>query len=64
MTIEKKNFRSGVFKDFIAQGAQVGNVLYLSGHSSGGDPILSCAHHSAEGLDKLLSQENPYWSPG
>lgn len=31
MTIQKKTFRSGPFKDFIAQGAQVDNVLYLSG---------------------------------
>lgn len=31
MTIEKKTYRSGPFKDFIAQGTQVGNVLYLAG---------------------------------
>lgn len=31
MTIEKKSFRSGPFADFIAQGVQVGNALYLSG---------------------------------
>ena len=31
MTIEKKTYRSGPYKDFFAQGTQVGNVLYLSG---------------------------------
>ncbi|MCB1701747.1 MAG: RidA family protein [Halioglobus sp.] len=31
MTIDKKTYRSGPYKDFIAQGTQVGNVLYLSG---------------------------------
>jgi len=31
MGISKKTFRSGPFKDFIAQGVQVGNILYLSG---------------------------------
>lgn len=31
MTIEKKSYRSGPFKDFIAQAVQVDNVLYLSG---------------------------------
>jgi len=31
MTINKKSFRSGPYKDFFAQGVQVGNVLYLSG---------------------------------
>jgi len=31
MTINKKSFRSGPFKDFFAQGVQVGNVLYLAG---------------------------------
>ena len=31
MTIEKRTYRSGPFHDFIAQGTQVGNVLYLSG---------------------------------
>ncbi|GGW76353.1 Rid family hydrolase [Alteromonas halophila] len=31
MTIRKKTYRSGPFKDFIAQGTQVGNVLYMAG---------------------------------
>ena len=31
MTIEKKTYRSGPFQDFFAQGARVGNLLYLSG---------------------------------
>ena len=31
MGIEKKSFRSGPYADFIAQGVQVGNVLYLAG---------------------------------
>ena len=31
MAIEKKSFRSGPFKDFIAQAVQVDNVLYISG---------------------------------
>lgn len=31
MTIEKKTYRNGPFKDFIAQGTQVGNVLYMAG---------------------------------
>ena len=31
MSIKKKSFRSGPFADFIAQGVQVGNVLYLAG---------------------------------
>jgi len=31
MGINKKTFRSGPFKDFIAQGVQVGNILYMSG---------------------------------
>ena len=31
MTISKKSFRSGPFADFIAQGVQVGNILYMSG---------------------------------
>lgn len=31
MKIEKKTYRNGPFKDFIAQGTQVGNVLYMAG---------------------------------
>ncbi|MFN3238054.1 MAG: RidA family protein [Pseudomonadales bacterium] len=31
MAITKKSFRSGPFKDFIAQAVQVDNVLYISG---------------------------------
>jgi enamine deaminase RidA (YjgF/YER057c/UK114 family) len=31
MAINKKSFRSGPFKDFIAQAVQVNNVLYISG---------------------------------
>jgi len=31
MTIEKQTFRSGPFKNFMAQGTKVGNDLYLSG---------------------------------
>ena len=31
MSIEKKSFRSGPFKDFIANAVQVDNVLYISG---------------------------------
>ena len=31
MAIEKKTYRSGPFRDFFAQGTQIGNVLYMSG---------------------------------
>jgi enamine deaminase RidA (YjgF/YER057c/UK114 family) len=31
MAIHKKTYRDGPFKDFIAQGTQVGNVLYMAG---------------------------------
>lgn len=31
MKINKKTYRSGPFKDFIAQGTQVGNILYMAG---------------------------------
>lgn len=31
MTIKKKTYRNGPFKDFIAQGTQIGNVLYMAG---------------------------------
>ena len=31
MTVSKKVFRSGPYADLIAQGVQVGNILYLSG---------------------------------
>lgn len=31
MAIEKKTYRSGPFKDFIAQGTRVGNILYMAG---------------------------------
>jgi len=31
MTISKQVFRSGPYADLIAQGVQVGNILYLSG---------------------------------
>ena len=31
MTIQKKTYRNGPFKDFIAQGTQIGNVLYMAG---------------------------------
>ena len=31
MSIDKKLFRSGPYKDLFSQGVQVGNVLYLSG---------------------------------
>lgn len=31
MPLEKETYRSGAFKDFMAQGTRVGNVLYLSG---------------------------------
>lgn len=31
MKINKKTYRSGPFKDFIAQGTQSGNILYMAG---------------------------------
>lgn len=31
MSIEKKSFRSGPFAEFIVQGVQVNNVLYMAG---------------------------------
>ncbi len=31
MKIKKKTFRSGPYKDYFAEGIQVGNILYLSG---------------------------------
>lgn len=31
MAIEKQTYRNGPFKDFIAEGTRVGNVVYLSG---------------------------------
>ena len=31
MTIDKKTFRTGPYKDYFAEGTQVGDVLYLSG---------------------------------
>ncbi|WP_371195277.1 RidA family protein [Glaciecola sp. SC05] len=31
MTPHKKTYRNGPFKDYIAQGTQVGNVLYMAG---------------------------------
>lgn len=31
MKLHKKTYRNGPFKDFIAQGTQVGNVLYMAG---------------------------------
>lgn len=35
MKINKKTYRSGPFKDFIAQGTQVGNILYMAGRVDG-----------------------------
>lgn len=43
MAIEKQTYRNGPFKEFIAEGTRVGNVVYLSGQvavdSEGKTPI-------------------------
>jgi enamine deaminase RidA (YjgF/YER057c/UK114 family) len=62
MTIKKKSFRSGPFKDFIAQGVLVNNVLYLSGQvgmdqdGKSGDDIASQTAIAYENLKTVLAE--------
>ncbi len=32
MTVERETYRSGPYQEYFAQGTQLGNTLYLSGH--------------------------------
>jgi 2-iminobutanoate/2-iminopropanoate deaminase len=48
MSIEKKIFRSGPLSDFIAQGIQVDNVLYMSGQVG--------VNHEGECSDNIATQ--------
>jgi enamine deaminase RidA (YjgF/YER057c/UK114 family) len=62
MAIEKKTFRNGPFKDFIAQGTQVGNVLYMAGQvgiSDSGSVSTNIAEQTAiaySNMKHVLSQ--------
>lgn len=62
MSIKKKTFRSGPYSDFIAQGVQVGNVLYLSGQvgmddkGHPGDSLLAQAKMAYENLERVLAE--------
>ena len=62
MTIEKKTYRNGPFQDFIAQGTQVGNVLYLAGQvgiNDSGNVPASIAEQTAiaySNMKHVLSQ--------
>lgn len=62
MKVEKKIYRDGPFKDFIAQGTQVGNVLYMAGQvgiSESGNIPANIAEQTAiaySNMKHVLSQ--------
>ena len=62
MAIDKKTYRDGPFKDYIAQGTQVGNMLYLAGQvgiSENGDVPANIAEQTAiaySNMKHVLSQ--------
>jgi enamine deaminase RidA (YjgF/YER057c/UK114 family) len=62
MSINKKSFRSGPFADFIAQGVQVDNILYMAGQvgidSEGNTPehIGDQAKLAFESLKEVLAE--------
>lgn len=62
MSIKKKSFRSGPYSDFIAQGVQVGNILYLSGQvgmddkGHPGEDLLAQTKMAYENLKRVLAQ--------
>lgn len=59
---DKKTFRSGPFKDFIAQGVQVGNILYMSGQvgmdadGKAGDDINEQATLAYKNIKDVLAE--------
>ncbi len=62
MTIDKKTYRSGPFREFFAQGTQVGNILYLAGQvgidSDGNTPagIADQAAVAYQNMQDVLGQ--------
>ena len=62
MTISKQTFRSGPYKDLIANGVRVGNVLYLSGqvgiNAAGvtGSDIVEQTQFAYEGIQTVLAE--------
>ena len=62
MSIEKKTFRAGPYKDIFAQGVKVGNVLYLAGQvgvdGSGktGKDITEQTELAYSNIGKVLSE--------
>ncbi|MFA3792929.1 RidA family protein [Aliiglaciecola sp. SL4] len=62
MALEKKTFRSGPFADFIAQGVQVGNILYMSGQigmdeeGNVADGVLAQVELAYENLKLVLAE--------
>ncbi len=62
MKINKKTYRSGPFKDFIAQGTQIGNILYMAGQvgidDNGGVPqdIAKQTAMAYKNMKDVLSQ--------
>ena len=62
MPLEKQTFRSGPYKDFIAQGVRVGDLLHLSGQvgtSSEGVPgkdIVEQATFAYENIKNVLAE--------
>ncbi len=62
MTISKQTYRSGPYKDLIANGVKVGNVLYLSGQvgidAAGvvGDGIAEQARLAYVNIQEVLSK--------
>ncbi len=62
MTISKETYRSGPFKDFIANGVKVDNILYLSGEvgvdSSGvpAETIVEQTRIAYENIQRVLSK--------
>ncbi len=62
MAIEKQTFRSGPFKNFMAQGTRVGNDLYLSGQvgtdaaGKAGADITEQTKLAYENIRKVLAE--------
>ena len=62
MAMEKKVFRSGPFADFIAQGVQVGNILYMAGQigmdeeGKVADGIMAQVELAYENLKSVLAE--------
>lgn len=57
MSLEKQTFRSGPYKDLIAQGVRVGNMLHLSGQvGTGSDGARAATYGGIPEVAQTLVQ--------